>query len=86
MKISSIKIGDILQGQVEEDMEKPFVGTVEKLYNNSVLIHITDYSPEDEDNVAELNHKIVVAGSGLKKSKNTPKAKAKTKTKPKKKD
>lgn len=66
MKIANIKVGDKLQGHADEDMEHPFVGTVEKIYTNSVLIDITDYDQRDADNVTELNHKIVVAAKSLK--------------------
>ncbi|UQS82235.1 DUF2187 family protein [Bombilactobacillus folatiphilus] len=67
MKMDNIKVGDKLQGHVEEDMEQPFTGTVEKLYTNSVLIDIEQYDPQDNDNVIELNHKIVVNAQNLKK-------------------
>ncbi|UQS84142.1 DUF2187 domain-containing protein [Bombilactobacillus thymidiniphilus] len=67
MKLSSIKIGDQLRGRVTEDLEYPFVGTVEKIYTNSVLLAITDYDQQDADNVAELNQKIVVAADSLTK-------------------
>ena len=69
MKIATINIGDKLQGKVQEDLEYPFTGTVEKIYSNSVLLTINDYDPRDEDNVAELNHKIVVKSQSLKKFK-----------------
>lgn len=67
MKIANIKVGDKLQGSVEEDLEKPFVGTVEKIYTNAVLLDIEDFDPQDSDNVVELNHKIVINAQNLKK-------------------
>lgn len=74
MKISAINVGDKLQGKVQEDMEHPFSGTVEKVYSNSALLTIDDFDPKDSDNVAELNHKIIVNVNSLKKLKddNTP--------------
>ncbi|MBA1433991.1 DUF2187 domain-containing protein [Bombilactobacillus bombi] len=69
MKISAINVGDKLQGKVQEDMEHPFTGTVEKIYSNSALLTIDSYDPKDADNVAELNNKIVVNAQSLKKAK-----------------
>ena len=65
MKIANIKVGDKLQGHADEDMEHPFVGTVEKIYTNSVLIDITDYDQRDAETVTALNPQSVVAATSL---------------------
>lgn len=66
MKIDDLNIGDKFKCKVDEDMEKPFTATVEKIYTNSALMHINEYDPADEDNVVELNNKIVVNAKALK--------------------
>lgn len=65
MKISDIHVGDTLNCHVKEDMEHDFVGTVEKVYENSALLTITESDEIDKSNVIELNHKIVVSHNGL---------------------
>lgn len=60
MKIEDIRLGDSVACKVKEDMEAPFTGTVEKKYENSVLLSITDYDTRDKQNATELNFKIVV--------------------------
>ncbi|WP_125608397.1 DUF2187 domain-containing protein [Lapidilactobacillus bayanensis] len=65
MKISDIHVGDTLNCHVKEDMERDFVGIVEKIYENSALLTITESDALDKSNVIELNNKIVVSHSGL---------------------
>ena len=60
MKIEDIKINDFVEGKVQEDMDHPFMGKVEKVYEHSVLLEIISNDPKDDANVAELNNKIVV--------------------------
>ncbi|GKQ42443.1 hypothetical protein RD055328_03660 [Companilactobacillus sp. RD055328] len=60
MKIEDIKIDDFVEGKVQEDMDHPFTGKVEKIYEHSVLLEIVSNDPKDDANVAELNNKIVV--------------------------
>ncbi|MCX2456229.1 DUF2187 domain-containing protein [Lacticaseibacillus nasuensis] len=60
MKMEEIRLGDSVACKVKEDMDAPFTGTVEKKYENSVLLDITDYDQRDKQNVTELNFKIVV--------------------------
>ena len=43
MKMEEIRLGDSVACKVKEDMDAPFTGTVEKKYENSVLLDITDY-------------------------------------------
>lgn len=69
MKIEDIKIGDFVDAKVKEDMEHPFSGKVEKVYEHSALLEIISNDPKDDANVTELNNKIVVNIESLKISK-----------------
>ncbi|MCH4172342.1 MAG: DUF2187 domain-containing protein [Lactobacillus sp.] len=61
MKKEAVQLEKQYQCQVKEDMDAPFVGKVEKLYENSALLTITDFNAKvDNLNVEELNHRIVV--------------------------
>ncbi|MFD1484392.1 DUF2187 domain-containing protein [Lacticaseibacillus baoqingensis] len=68
MKKEDIHLGDSLQCKVKEDMEKPFTGTVQKVYENSALLDITDYASADKQNAAELNFKIVINFKAIQKN------------------
>ncbi|QNQ81285.1 DUF2187 domain-containing protein [Lactobacillus sp. PV034] len=69
MKKADVKLGDILGATSEEELKHPFEGKVEKVYDNSALLAITSYDPEDETAVSDLNHKMVVNFKKLKKVK-----------------
>ncbi|MGR3742453.1 DUF2187 domain-containing protein [Companilactobacillus sp. DQM5] len=69
MKIEDLKVDDFVKGKVDEDMDHPFVGKVEKIYEHSALLEIVSNDPADDQNVAELNNKIVVNIEKLKPSK-----------------
>ena len=56
MKKADVKIGQILAATSEEELKHPFQGKVEKIYENSALLAITSYDPEDESSVNELNN------------------------------
>ena len=60
MKKADVKIGQILAATSEEELKHPFQGKVEKIYENSALLAITSYDPEDESSVNELNNKMAV--------------------------
>ncbi len=60
LKKEDIHLGDTVTAKVKEDMEAPFTGTVQKVYENSALLTITDYAAGDRQNAAELNFKIVI--------------------------
>ncbi len=66
MKKAEIKLNDILSAKSEEELAKPFLGKVEKIYENSVLLTIIDFDETDETAVSDLNHKIVVNFKNLK--------------------
>ena len=66
MKKADVKADDILSAKSDEELTKPFVGKVEKIYENSVLLKIIDYDKADETAVSDLNQKIVVNFKNLK--------------------
>lgn len=66
MKKADVKADDILSAKSEEELTKPFVGKVEKIYENSVLLKIIDYDKVDKTAVSDLNQKIVVNFKNLK--------------------
>lgn len=66
MKKADVKVGSILTGKSEEELKKPFQGKVEKVYENSALLAITNFDPVDETAISDLNHKIVVNFKNLK--------------------
>lgn len=75
MKKADVKLGEILGATSEEELKHPFEGKVEKIYENSALLAITSYDPEDESSVNELNNKMVVNFKKLKKVKKPAQAK-----------
>ena len=87
MKKADVKIGQILAATSEEELKHPFQGKVEKIYENSALLAITSYDPEDESSVNELNNKMVINFKRLKKVKSPARGKTaariKIKIKPK---
>lgn len=68
LKREDIHLGDTLQCHVKEDMEAPFTGTVQKVYENSALLDITDYEDRDKQNATELNFKIVINFKAIEKN------------------
>ena len=66
MKKADVKADDILSAKSDEELTKPFVGKVEKIYENSVLLKIIDYDKADKSAVSDLNQKIVVNFKNLK--------------------
>ena len=75
MKKADVKIGQILATTSEEELKHPFQGKVEKIYENSALLAITSYDPEDESSVNELNNKMVINFKNLKKVKSPARGK-----------
>lgn len=75
MKKADVKIGQILAATSEEELKHPFQGKVEKVYENSALLAITSYDPEDESSVNELNNKMVINFKNLKKVKSPARGK-----------
>lgn len=66
MKKTDVKIDDILSAKSEEELTKPFIGKVDKIYENSALLKIIDFDEADETAVNDLNQKIVVNFKNLK--------------------
>jgi uncharacterized protein YkvS len=66
MKKEDVKVGAIVSAKSEEELTKPFIGKVEKIYDNSALLAITHYDPADETAISDLNNKLVVNFKNLK--------------------
>jgi len=69
MKIEDLEVGTIYDCSVDEDMDYPFKGKVEKVYEHSALMEIVENDPKDSANKTELNNKIVVSIKKIKKAK-----------------
>ncbi|MFC6254767.1 DUF2187 domain-containing protein [Secundilactobacillus hailunensis] len=54
------KIGDYVQGAKFGSFVHDFEGEIEKVYENSVLIHILSFDDEDRILVGELNNRAIV--------------------------
>ncbi|BDR61045.1 DUF2187 domain-containing protein [Lactobacillus xylocopicola] len=74
MKKADVKPNSIVSAKSEEELTKPFLGKVEKIYENSAMLAIIDFDQEDETAVGDLNKKIVV---NFKNLKSAPKRKLK---------
>lgn len=57
---SGFNIGDVLLAPAYGKLEKPFTGQVEKIYDNALLVEITENDPVDQPTVNEMNHRAVV--------------------------
>jgi len=68
---SEFDIGDYVHGKKFANFEHDFDGIVEKIYENSLLMMITDYDPEDSATVNEYNQRAVVRMSETKILKKT---------------
>ncbi|MFC6171747.1 DUF2187 domain-containing protein [Loigolactobacillus jiayinensis] len=66
---TSAKIGLAVTAPATENMQAPFTGQIEKIYENAALLKITSYDPSDELNVKALHDKIIVSLKQLKKAK-----------------
>ena len=56
---SGFNLGDVLLAPAYGNLEKPFTGQVEKIYENSLLVEITENAPADQPAVNEMNHRAV---------------------------
>ncbi|MDF7668834.1 MULTISPECIES: DUF2187 domain-containing protein [unclassified Lactobacillus] len=66
MKKADVKLGDIVSAKSEEELTKPFIGKVEKTYENSAMLKIIDFDEADRTAIGDLNNKLVVNFKNLK--------------------
>lgn len=66
------KIGDVVKAKKFGQLEHDFTGTVEKVYDNSVMMSIDEFDPADKTSVNELNKRAVVRKSETKILKAVP--------------
>lgn len=72
-KASKYSVGDILLAPAYGNLEKPFTGQVEKVYENALLVEITENDPADQPAVNEMNHRAVVRMDEVEVIKHAPK-------------
>ncbi|CAH1851451.1 hypothetical protein [Convivina intestini] len=53
-------VGDVLLAPAYGNLEKPFTGKVEKVYENALLVEIVENAPADQPAVNEMNHRAIV--------------------------
>ncbi|MFD1431044.1 MULTISPECIES: DUF2187 domain-containing protein [Lacticaseibacillus] len=58
--------GAIVQCKPNGNMEHPFTGKVEKVYENSAFVSIIEYDDEDTMNARELLFRAVIAKKKMK--------------------
>ena len=56
--------GDVVESPKLGPLDHGFSGTVEKVYNNSMLVSIDKFDPADQSGVNELNGRAIVRMSG----------------------
>ncbi|CAM3013261.1 MULTISPECIES: hypothetical protein [Leuconostoc] len=71
-KASKYNIGDILLAPAYGNLEKPFTGQVEKIYENALLVEITENDPSDQPTVNEMNHRAIVRMDEIEVIKHAP--------------
>lgn len=69
---SGFNLGDVLLAPAYGNLEKPFTGQVEKIYENSLLVEITENAPADQPAVNEMNHRAVVRMDEVEVIKHSP--------------
>ncbi|CAH0416343.1 hypothetical protein KAR50_02570 [Periweissella fabaria] len=63
---SGFNIGDFVAAKKFANFEHDFKGVVEKIYEHSLLVLVTENDPEDQATVNEYNHRAVVRMSETK--------------------
>ncbi|MDF7626598.1 hypothetical protein OZX65_03105 [Leuconostocaceae bacterium ESL0723] len=57
---SGFHVGDVLLAPAYGNLDQPFTGKVEKVYDNALLVEIIENAPADQAAVNEMNHRAVV--------------------------
>lgn len=63
---SEFDLGDLVAGKKFANFEHDFKGIVEKIYEHSLLVVITENDPKDDATVNEYNHRAVLGMSNTK--------------------
>ncbi|MFD0898490.1 DUF2187 domain-containing protein [Loigolactobacillus binensis] len=62
-----IQIGNTVRCKANGNMEADFSGVIEKVYENSALVNITDYDAKtDSMNIQDLQNKAVISFGKMK--------------------
>ncbi|KRK32526.1 hypothetical protein FC07_GL001950 [Loigolactobacillus bifermentans DSM 20003] len=62
----AIEVGNLVRCKANGNMEADFSGTVEKVYENSALIAVTEYDEKDNMNIEDLQHKVIISLTKMK--------------------
>ncbi|EKQ19089.1 hypothetical protein [Lacticaseibacillus paracasei] len=65
------KEGMVVLCRANGNMEHDFVGRIQKCYENSALVEILDYAPQNQVNVQDLIGRTVIAFNRMKRSQTT---------------
>ncbi|WP_318764888.1 DUF2187 domain-containing protein [Lactiplantibacillus carotarum] len=69
--MATITVGDRVKCQKNGNTDYDFYAKVEKVYENSAFVTITNYDLRDDINVAELQYRAVIALKKMKVSQPT---------------
>lgn len=62
-----IQVGNTVRCKANGNMEADFSGVIEKVYENSALVNITDYDAKiDSMNIQDLQNKAVISFGKMK--------------------
>ncbi len=62
-----VQIGNTVRCKANGNMEADFSGVIEKVYENSALVNITDYDAKtDSMNIQDLQNKAVISFGKMK--------------------
>lgn len=64
---TTLKIGDQVSCKKFGSMKHDFLGTVEKIYDNSAMVSIDKNDAEDDITVTDFHKRAIVRLAGLKK-------------------
>lgn len=56
-----IQLNDIVHCQPNGNLLRPFIGKVEKIYERSAMVTVTEYHRDDHWKVVELTGRVIVA-------------------------
>ncbi|MTV83327.1 hypothetical protein [Secundilactobacillus folii] len=55
-----IKLNDVVKCQPNGNLTCPFVGTVERIYERTVMVTVTEHHPNDHWKLMELMGRVIV--------------------------
>ncbi|WP_179395835.1 hypothetical protein [Lacticaseibacillus absianus] len=64
--MSEIRPGAVVKCRPNGNMEHPFIGVIEKCYENSALVTIDEFDPADRMNARELLYRTIISNRAIK--------------------